>query len=126
MNFLVDTNLRLKAQVRSFQDIHNVFVKYLCGIITFLLCSRTSVPFSTLDLASPYVSFWMWVSQNIQFVKLGLIRSSMLINIDLAIPFSRDITETDNNMVPTDVLDEEIYEAVKQLNPLKAPMPYDI
>lgn len=64
------------------QDVLNVFVKYLCGIIFFLLCAWISVSFSALHLASLCMSciifwIWVWVSQMIQFVMLGLIRSSM-------------------------------------------------
>lgn len=68
VGFLVDTNLHLKAQVKSLQDIHNVLVKYLCGIVFFLLCLWISASFSTLHLAFLCMSFlifwiWMWVRQ---------------------------------------------------------------
>lgn len=41
----------------------------------------------------------------------------------MTIPLSNDIIETDNAMLTKKVSDKEIYEATKQIHPLKAPDP---
>lgn len=44
-------------------------------------------------------------------------------DISSMIPLSRDITDLDNERLIAEATDEEIYQAVTQTNPLKAPGP---
>lgn len=54
------------------------------------------------------------------------IKSDNLINLEQAIPLSKDITESNNDRLTMDVSSKEILEAMKQINPPKAPGPNGI
>lgn len=50
-------------------------------------------------------------------------KNDYMSDISSMIPLSRDITDLDNERLIVEATDEEIYQAVTQTNPLKAPGP---
>lgn len=47
----------------------------------------------------------------------------MTINLAQAIPLSRDIVEEDKEFLTKEVIDEKLFDVLKQINPLKAQSP---
>lgn len=53
-------------------------------------------------------------------------KTDTLCNLNYALPFPTDVLETDNDFLTNNVTDQEILDAIKQINPLKAPVPDDM
>lgn len=75
------------------------------------------------DIQENYFDDQLGIAQIITREFEGRFKSDLACIASLAIPFSTDISDTDNKFLTKEVTDQEILDAIKQINPLKAPGP---